>query len=190
MRDVTASYELLVYLFERVDFFLKRLKSYTAVRRLSPEMMELLAKIMAQVLSALALSTKVMKQKRISVSILSTHPFLADYDTEQIMKRLVGRRDVEDALQRLDTLTNAEGLMAAARTLEVVDQVDENVTQVKEVIHRVDDKVEATLELTQRVEQRVVETKEVVHEVGSNITDIKHDVRRLNSTTTETKRSA
>lgn len=185
-----ASYELLVYLFERVDFFLKRLKSYTAIRRLSPEMMELLAKIMAQVLSVLALSTKVMKQKRISVSILSIHPVLADYDTEQIMKRLVGRRDVEDALQRLDTLTNAEGLMAAARTLEVVDHVDGEVTQIKEVIHRVDDKVGANLELIQRVEQRVVETKEVVHEVGGNITDIKHDVRRLNSTTTETKRSA
>ena len=185
-----ASYELLVYLFERIDFFLKRLKSYTAVRQLTPEMMELLAKIMAQVLSVLALSTKVMKQKRISVSLLSIHPFLADYDTEQIMKRLVGRRDVEDALKRLDELTNAEGLLAAARTLEVVDHVEENVAQVKEVIHRVEDNVEANLELTQHVEQHVVETKEVTYEVSNNVVDIKQDVRSINRNVTENKRSA
>src|SRR5260221_11368779 len=93
-------------------------------------MMELLAKIMAQVLSALALSTKVMKQKRISVSILFIHPLLADYDTEKIVKRLAGRTDVEDALQRLDALTNEEALMTAARNLEVVDHVDETATRV------------------------------------------------------------
>jgi hypothetical protein len=62
-----ASYEMLVYLFERISFFLKRLKSYTSVR-LTPEMMELLANIMTQVLSVLALSTKVMKQNRLGMS--------------------------------------------------------------------------------------------------------------------------
>ena len=176
-----ASYELLVHLFERVDFFLKRLKSYTAVRRLSPEMMVLLVKIIAQVLSVLAISTKVMKQKRISVSILSLHPFLADYDAEQIMKRLAGRRDVEDALQRLDALTNAEGLMAAARTLEVIDNVDADVIDVKEVVHRVGDNVGANLKLTQHVEQQVVETKEVAYEVSK--------VRSIGNTVKESRQS-
>ena len=75
MKDVLASYELLVHVFERINFFFKRLKSYTAVRVLTPEFMELLAQIMAQVLSILAFSTKVLKQKRISVSILSIHTF-------------------------------------------------------------------------------------------------------------------
>jgi len=124
-----ASYDMLVDLFERINLFLKRLKIYTSVR-LTLEMMELLAKIMAQVLSILALSTKMTKQKRISVSILFIHPLLADYDTEKFVKRSAGRTDVEDALQRLDALTNEEGLMAAARNLEVVDHVDETVTQV------------------------------------------------------------
>src|SRR5712691_11166556 len=155
-----ASYDMLVYLFECINFFLKRLKSYTTVRP-TQDMMELLAKIMAQVLSVLALSTKVMKQKRISVSILFIHPLLADYDTEQIMKRLAGRTDVEDALQRLDALTNEEALMAAARNLEVVDHVDDSeiVTQVQGVIHRVDGNVEANLNLTRHVEHNVVEIK-------------------------------
>ena len=65
MRDVIASYEALVNLFERVQFFLQRLHHYTAVP-LTPEMTELLAKIMAQILSILALSTKTMKERRIS----------------------------------------------------------------------------------------------------------------------------
>ena len=189
MRDVIASYEILVHLFGRIDFFLKRLKSYTSVR-LTPEMIELLAKIMAQVLSVLALSTKVMKQKRISVSILSIYLFLADYDTEQFMKRLVGRKEVEDALQRLDALTNEEALMTAARTLEVVDQVDEHVTEVKEVIHRVEDKVEANLGTSQRVETHVVETKEVAYEISDNVADMRRDVRSMDITIRETKRSA
>ena len=184
-----ASYDTLVYLFERIDFFLKRLKSYTSVR-LTQEMMELLAKIMAQVLSILALSTKMMKQKRISVSILFIHPLLTDYDTEQIMKKLAGRTDVEDALQRLDALTNEEGLMTAARSLEVLDHVDETVTQVNEVIHRVDDNVEATLELTRHVDHNVVEIKEVVHEVGHSMTDIRHGVRSINTAVKENTRSA
>ena len=65
MKDVIASYEGLVKLLERIQFFLQRLRHYTSVS-LTPEMMELLAKIMAQILSILALSTKTMKERRIS----------------------------------------------------------------------------------------------------------------------------
>ena len=65
MRDVIASYEALVNLFERIQFFLQRLHHYTAVL-LTPDMTEVLAKIMAQILSILALSTKTMKEGRIS----------------------------------------------------------------------------------------------------------------------------
>ena len=65
MRDVIASYEALVKLFERIQLFLQRLHHYTSVP-LTPEMTELLAKIKAQILSILALSTKTMKERRIS----------------------------------------------------------------------------------------------------------------------------
>ena len=66
-----ASYESLVNLFEGIQFFLQRLHYYTSVP-LTPEMAELLAKIMAQILSILALSTKAMKERRISWSILQS----------------------------------------------------------------------------------------------------------------------
>ena len=65
-----ASYEVLVNLFERIQFFLQRLNRYAALP-LTPEMTVLLGKIMAQVLSVLALSTKAMKERRISGSFRS-----------------------------------------------------------------------------------------------------------------------
>jgi hypothetical protein len=70
VKDVIASYEALVKLLERIQFFLQRLHHYTSVP-LTPEMTELLAKIMAQTLLILALSTKTMKDWRISLSIQS-----------------------------------------------------------------------------------------------------------------------
>jgi hypothetical protein len=41
--------------------------------------------------------------------------FLADYGSEKFMKRLMGRKDVEDAFLRLDSHTKEECLMAVRR---------------------------------------------------------------------------
>ncbi|KAI0274204.1 hypothetical protein BGY98DRAFT_1188657 [Russula aff. rugulosa BPL654] len=121
VKDVIASYEALVKLLERIQFFLQRLHHYTSVP-LTPEMTELLAKIMAQILSIVALSTKTMKESRIKT----------------FMKRLMGKTDVEDAFERLDTLTKEENLMTAARTFEATHHVDNKVTVIEEVLQQVD----------------------------------------------------
>jgi len=151
VKDVIASYEVLVNLFERIQFFLQRLNCYTAVP-LTPEMTFLLGKIMAQVLSVLALSTKEMKERRISESICSAFSFITDYETEKFMKRLVGRTDVEDGLARLDMLTKEENLMTAARNLEVTHRVEE-------VVQDVDGNVKETKELAQCIHDDVKVTK-------------------------------
>jgi len=57
--------------------------------------------------------------------------FLADCGPEKIMKMLLGRKDVEEALLRLDVLTKEESLMMLARNLEVTQHADR-------VIHDVD----------------------------------------------------
>ncbi len=90
MRDVIASYEVLLDLFERIQLFLQRLSHYTAVP-LTPDTTELLAKIMAQILSILALSTKTMKERRISQSIRSIHSFLANHCTRKIYEEDSGK---------------------------------------------------------------------------------------------------
>ena len=47
------------------------------------------------------------------------------------MKMLMGRTDVDDALKRLDNLTNEEARMATAQVLKVTHAVAEDVDQVK-----------------------------------------------------------
>jgi hypothetical protein len=140
VKDVIASYEVLSQLFERIHFFLQRLNRYTGLP-LTSEMTLLLGKIMAQVLSVLALSTKEIKEKRISESIRSVFHYMADNGTEKFMKRIAGRTDVEDALQRLDVLTKEENLMTAGRNLEVTHRVDANVKETKELARDVRDNV-------------------------------------------------
>ncbi len=66
MKDVIASYDMIVSIFERICFVLQRLNSYTNVP-LTTEMTVLLGKIMAQILSILALSTKAMKERPIGM---------------------------------------------------------------------------------------------------------------------------
>jgi hypothetical protein len=90
VRDVIASYEVLVDLFERIQLFLRRLGHYTAVP-LTPDMTELLAKIMAQILYILAHSTQTMKERRISQSFRSIHSFLANYWTRKIYEEDSGK---------------------------------------------------------------------------------------------------
>jgi hypothetical protein len=73
VRDVMASHEMLSNLFERIYFSLQRLKRYIGIKQLPQELKELLAKIMAQVLTVLAFSTKAIKERAISESIRTTH---------------------------------------------------------------------------------------------------------------------
>ena len=131
-----ASYEVLLDLFERVQFLLQRLNRYMTVH-LTPDMTLLLGKIMAQILIVLAFSTKEMKERRISMyfRLVLSESFVVDYWTEKILKRIVGKTDLEDALQRLDVLTKEENLMTAARNLEVTHRVDNNVTELTRIIH-------------------------------------------------------
>jgi len=63
--DVVADNDTLTHLFERIHFFLQRLNKYIRMP-LADEWTELLGKIMAQILSILALSTKQMTERRIS----------------------------------------------------------------------------------------------------------------------------
>jgi hypothetical protein len=62
---VTSSYDALLKLFECLGNFLKRLEVYTTIPS-TPMMMDLITKIMVELLSVLALATKQIKQGRFS----------------------------------------------------------------------------------------------------------------------------
>jgi hypothetical protein len=174
-RDAAASRETLIHLFERIHFFLQRLKSYTRIP-LTEELTELLGKIMAQLLSILALSAKMMTDNRISELILSLYCPVVNYASEMFLKRLMGRTKVEDALLRLDSLTREESLMTLARTLEVTHRIDNvvcnvdgGVRAINTLTEVIDENVKVTKALTEDVAGNVNMTKALAKEVGDNV---------------------
>jgi hypothetical protein len=141
MKDVAASHEALIHVFDRIHLFLQRLNRYTGMP-LTGDMTELLGKIMSQVLSILALSTKGMTDRRISeLDCPLCHSSLADYGAEKILKKLAGKTDVEDAILQLDVLTKEESLMVIARNLEVTHRVDGNLEATKVLTEDISDSV-------------------------------------------------
>ncbi|KAI9435501.1 hypothetical protein H4582DRAFT_2130492, partial [Lactarius indigo] len=123
-KDVRASHDALVDLFERIQFFLKRLGVHT---RISPadDMAEILVKIMAEVISILSIATKEMQQSRSKIYI----------------KKLLGRTDIEDALKRLDGLTQEEVRMAIAQVLQSIKLLKDDVKEANEAVREIKDDV-------------------------------------------------
>ena len=64
-KDVRASQDTLVDIFERIEMFFRRLEVYTEVPP-TTEMTGLIIEIMAEVLSILGIAMKEVKQSRIS----------------------------------------------------------------------------------------------------------------------------
>jgi hypothetical protein len=141
-KDNIASHGKLVNLFERIQFFLQRLSIYIGIPLTAP-MTELLGKIMGQVLSILALSTKEMAQRRISEWDWPDGSLLANFGIERFLNRLIGRTEVEDAFERLDMLTKEETGMTTARNLAVTHIVDDHVKVVEQVANTIGHDVRA-----------------------------------------------
>ncbi|KAH9964674.1 hypothetical protein BGW80DRAFT_1447974 [Lactifluus volemus] len=111
--EVRASYDALVDLFECVANFLQRLQIYTEVP-FNAAMTDIIVKILVEVLSVLALATKQIKQGLL----------------KKFAKKLLGEKEIEAVLQRLDRLTLDEARMTVAQTFEVVHGLVNNVKVV------------------------------------------------------------
>jgi hypothetical protein len=93
-------------------------------------MTDIIVKILVKVLSVLALATKQIKQGQFSKSPVS-FPFPKyEHGTEKFAKKLLGEKEIEAVLQRLDRLTQDEARMTAAQTFEVVHGLVNNMKVV------------------------------------------------------------
>lgn len=68
-------------------------------------------------------------------------PVRTEIYLERYLRKSAGRSDLEDALKRLDKLTQEEARMAGAQGLKAIHTVDERVRSVYERIQSVDDRV-------------------------------------------------
>jgi hypothetical protein len=126
-----------VDIFESVGHFLQRIQIYAEIP-FTPLIMNVIVKIMVEVLSVLALSTKQIKQGRLSKSFVSHEPPSTELAIEKFIKRLIGQGDrkIEDTLRRLDRLTQEEARMVATQTLELVHGLVKNVGVIKDGVQR------------------------------------------------------
>jgi hypothetical protein len=122
VKGVLDDYDTLADLLESVEHFLNRLDIYT---KIPPTfgMTEMIVKILVELLSILALATKRLQEGKLSESVLGE---ILQYITwlcnavALVKKKLIGGKDIEAVLQRLDRLTGDEARITAAQTLKVV----------------------------------------------------------------------
>jgi hypothetical protein len=81
-------------------------------------------------------------------------PFSEKYLTA-LIKKLVGNNDIEDALKRLDRLTQEEARMASAQLLEITNAIDSGVKEIADDMLVVDDRVAGVGDQVQGVDDKV-----------------------------------
>ncbi|KAN0116376.1 hypothetical protein V8E52_005995 [Russula decolorans] len=143
--------------------FFRRLDVYTAVPPTN-EMMDLLIQIMAEVLSILGIATKEIKESRM----------------KKYVKKLIGKTEMEDALKKLDKLTQEEARMAAAQNLKATNAVDERVKGVGHVVEAIDNKVASIDDQVTRVDDRVAGVDDRVAGVDNRMADVENQVSTVN----------
>ncbi len=74
---------------------------------------------------------------------------------EKYFKKLIGKTDIEDALKRLDKLTNEEVRMVTAQVLKATHTVDDKVGRVEDKVLDVDNRVASVDDRVASVDDKV-----------------------------------
>jgi hypothetical protein len=93
-----------------------------------------------------------------------TEPF-----SEKYLKKLIGRTDIEDALKRLDRLTQEEARMASAQLLQITNTIDSEVREIASNVLVVDDRVAGVDDRVACVDDRVRDVDDKVKAVNDKL---------------------
>jgi hypothetical protein len=113
---------VLLDFFERMDDFFKRFKVYSQSVR-HPDLVGVLVKAVVKVLKILSIATKEVKKSRTSGFFLSFWGIRLSTDhhtfySEKLVNRLVGRKDIDDALMELEKVFQGEHYTVTAQVLQ------------------------------------------------------------------------
>ena len=165
--------------FQRVESFFRRLEVYTQVPP-TTEMMDTIIQIMVEILSILGIAMKEIRQGRMSKQSSTSIFSMTERCTEKYGKRLIGRTDMEDALKRLDNLTQEEVRMAVAENLKATHVVDERVREVANTVVAIDKGVAALAGVDDRVssvDARVARVDDRVAGVDDKVAEVINGTR-------------
>ena len=101
------------------------------------------------------------------------------------MKKLIGRTDIEDALKRLDKLTQEEVRMAVAQNLKATHAVDERVRGVANTVVAIEDGVARVDDRVAGVDDRVASVDDRVTRIDDKVAIITDKVASVDDKVTE-----
>ena len=97
---------------------------------------------------------------------------LTEQCPEKYGKKLIGRTDMEDALKRLDQLTQEEVRMAVAQNLKATHTVDERVMGVTDTVVSIDNRVAGMDSRVAGVDDRVASVDDKVEGIGAKVASV------------------
>ncbi|KAH9046656.1 hypothetical protein EDB84DRAFT_1674038 [Lactarius hengduanensis] len=154
-KDVAASKDTLAELFERIGFFFNRLETYTEVTP-TGAMTNIITKIMVEVLTIFGIATKELRRG----------------SAKKFLKKLVGRTDLEDAVKKLDRLTQEEARMALVEVLKITHIVRDDLKVVDGKVESIEGKVEDVGDKVDDVGDKVDDVDDKVNDVGDKVNDV------------------
>jgi hypothetical protein len=94
---------------------------------------------------------------------------LIELCSEKYAKKLIGRKDIEDALKRLDGLTREEAWMGIAQNLKATQNVGESVRGVMDKLVAFDDGVAGMSDKVTSVDNNVKGVEAMVASVDDRV---------------------
>ena len=101
--------------------------------------------------------------------------------SENFIKRLVGKTDMEDALQRLDISTSDETRMATVQVLKTTHAVDYRASGVVDTVVAVNDRVAIVDNRVVDVDSRVMSVDDRVLTIRDEFKAISKDIEVIHS---------
>ena len=111
------------------------------------------------------------KVEPVSLSCKTKFPLIEPF-SEKYLKKLIGKTDIEDALKRLDRLTQEEARMAAAQLLRVTNTIDNRVRGIADNMLVVDNRVAGIDDRVAGVDERVATVDERVASVDERVVSV------------------
>ena len=136
-------------------------------------MVDTITAIMVEILNFIGIATKEIKQGQTSKSVSFTNKFpLTKPFLEKYLRKLTGKNEIEDALKRLDRLTQEEARMAAAQLLKVTNTIENRVGGIADNVLVVDNKVAGIDDRVASVDERVAGVDERVAGVDERVAGV------------------
>jgi archaellum component FlaC len=91
---------------------------------------------------------------------------------EKYLKKLMGKTDIENALKRLDRLTQEEAQMASAQLLQITNAIDSEVRGIADNVVVVNDRVAGVDDRVAGIDERLVSVDECVTGIDERVAGV------------------